>query len=393
MRRSTSIILLFLFALVAGGCVSGTQQTGNGGARKPKGPNDPIFIGFSMDTLKEERWQRDKELVEKHAKEVGAQLDVEVAQGSDTIQVQQADTMLTKGVDVLIIAPHNGEVWTQIIDKAHRQGVPVISYDRLIKNVDVELYVSHQVVKMGEMQGKYALDHIPKGNYVLIGGSQTDNNALLLRQGQMNILKPAVDRGDIKIVADQYAKDWLASEAHRITEDALTKSGNDVQAIVASNDGTAGGAISALPPNLVGKVLVTGQDAQLDACQSIVEGRQTMTVYKSIKPLAYSAVDSALKLARGEKVDAPDKINNGKIEVPSILQEPVSVDKSNMMQTVIKDGYHSMEEVYKNVPKDQWPKATASNSPARESGLLYAMAGFFFAAVVLLRVQGNDHHN
>jgi D-xylose transport system substrate-binding protein len=338
-----------------------------------------------MDTLKEERWQRDKELVEKHAKEVGAQLDVEVAQGSDTVQVQQADTMLTKGVDVLIIAPHNGEVWTQLIDKAHRQGVPVISYDRLIKNVDVELYVSHQVVKMGEMQGKYALDHMPKGNYVLIGGSQTDNNALLLRQGQMNILKPAIDRGDIKVVADQYAKDWLASEAHRITEDALTKSGNDVQAIVASNDGTAGGAASALPPNLEGKVLITGQDAQLDACQRIVEGRQTMTVYKSIKPLAYSAVDSALKLARGEKVDAPDKINNGKIDVPSILQEPVSVDKSNMMQTVVKDGYHTMEEVYKNVPKDQWPKATASNSPASDSGLMFALIGFFFAAVVLVR--------
>jgi D-xylose transport system substrate-binding protein len=338
-----------------------------------------------MDTLKEERWQRDKELVEQHAKEVGAQLDVEVAQGNDTVQAQQADTMLTKGVDVLIVAPHNGEVAASIVEKAHRQGVPVISYDRLIKNCDVDLYVSHQVVKMGEMQGKYALDHMPKGNYVLIGGSQTDNNALLLRQGQMNILKPAIDRGDIKIVADQYARDWLASEAHRITEDALTKSGNDVQAIVASNDGTAGGAISALPPSLEGKVLVTGQDAQLDACQRIVEGRQTMTVYKSIKPLAYSAVDSALKLARGEKVDAPDKINNGKIEVPSILQEPVSVDKSNMGQTVVKDGYHTLEEVYKNVPKDQWPKVSASNSHGNEGGLMFAAVGLFFAAFVAVR--------
>jgi D-xylose transport system substrate-binding protein len=251
------------------------------------------------------------------------------------------------------------------------------------------LYVSHQVVKMGEMQGKYALDHVAKGNYVLIGGAQTDNNALLLRQGQMNILKPAIDRGDVKIVADQYARDWLPSEAHRITEDALTKSGNDVQAIVASNDGTAGGASSALPPNLEGKVLITGQDAQLDACQRIVEGRQTMTVYKSIKPLAYSAVDSAIKLAHGEKLVTTDKpINNGKFDVPAILQEPVSVDKSNMMQTVIKDGYHSMEEVYKNVPKDQWPKVTASNSPDRESGLLIAALGFCFAAFVLVRAYG-----
>src|ERR1700730_8214181 len=385
MRHARTILASLVFAAtLASACISGTQ-TNNGVAKKKKGPNDPIFIGLSIDTLKEEGWQRDKVLVEQRAKEVGAQLDVEVAQGNDTVQAQQADTMLTKGVDVLIVAPHNGEVAASIVEKAHRQGVPVISYDRLIKNCEVDLYVSHQVVRMGEMQGKYALDHVPKGNYVLIGGSQTDNNALLLRQGQMNILQPAIDRGDIKLVANQFARDWLASEAHRITEDALTKSGNDIQAIVASNDGTAGGAVSALPPALEGKVLVTGQDAQLDACQRIVEGRQTMTVYKAIKPLANSAVDSALKLARGEKVDAPDKINNGKIDVPSILQQPVSVDKSNMMQSVVKDGYHTMEEVYKNVPKDQWPKATASNSPGKENGLLFAAVGFFFAAFVLVR--------
>jgi D-xylose transport system substrate-binding protein len=206
------------------------------------------------------------------------------------------------------------------------------------------------------MQAQYALDNRPKGNYVLIGGSQTDNNALLLMKGQMQVLKPAVDRGDIKIVTQQYAREWLASEALRITEDALTKNNNNIQAIVASNDGTAGGAISALPPDLVGHVLVTGQDAALDAVQRIVEGKQTMTIYKPIVPLANSAVDSAIKLARGEKLETKDKINNGKIDVPSILQEPIVVDKNNVMQTVIKDGYHKLEDVYKNVPRDQWPK-------------------------------------
>src|SRR6185503_19679677 len=172
---------------------------------------------------------------------------------------------------------------------------------------------------IGQMQAQYALDHAPKGNYVLIGGSPTDNNALLLRDGQMQVLKPAVDRGDIKIVTDQFAKEWKAEEALRITEDALTKSNNDIQAIVASNDGTAGGAISALPPQLVGKVLVTGQDAALDAVQRIVEGKQTMTIYKPLQPLAFAAVDAAMKLARKETVDAKDKINNGKIDVPAML--------------------------------------------------------------------------
>ena len=148
----------------------------------------------------------------------------------------------------------------------------------------------------------------------------------------------------------------MVGEALRITEDALTKNNNNIQAIVASNDGTAGGAISALPPNLVGKVLVTGQDAALDAVQRIVEGKQSMTIYKPIQPLAFAAVDAAVKLARGEKVEAKDKINNGKIDVPSLLFEPMVLDKNNVMQTVIKDGYHKVEDVYKNVPRDQWPR-------------------------------------
>src|SRR6266571_3303432 len=352
--RTKMFLTIVLCALsLAIACVSGTQ-TNTG--KKKKGPNETVRIGFSMDTLKEERWQRDKELVEQRCKEVGAECEIQVANSDDSLQTKQCDNLLTKGVDVLIVAPHNGQIAASIVEAAHRQGVPVISYDRLIRNSDVDLYVSHQVVKIGQMQAQYALDNRPKGNYVLIGGSQTDNNALLLMDGQMSVLQPAIDRGDIKIVAKQFAREWLASEALRITEDALTKNNNDIRAIVASNDGTAGGAISALPPQLVGKVLVTGQDASLDAVQRIVEGKQTMTIYKPIQPLAFSAVDSAIKLARGEKIDAKDKINNGKNDVPSILQEPIVLDKNNVMQTVIKDGYHKLEDVYKNVPKDQWPQ-------------------------------------
>ena len=353
MKTQVKLILFSLtMVFLCAACVKGPEGSGS---KRAKGAG-PVRIGFSMDTLKEERWQRDKQLVEQRCKEVGADCQVLVADGNDSTQVNQCETFLTQGVDVLIVAPHNGQIAASIVESAHKQGVPVISYDRLIRNADVDLYVSHQVVKIGQMQAQYALDHAPKGNYVLIGGSQTDNNALLLIQGQMNVLQPAVDRGDIKIVTMQYAREWLASEALRITEDALTKNNNNIQAIVASNDGTAGGAISALPPQLVGQILVTGQDAALDALQRIVEGKQTMTIYKPIRPLAFSAVDSAIKLARGEKIEAKDKINNGKLDVPSILQEPIVLDKNNVMQTVIKDGYHKLEDVYKNVPKDQWPK-------------------------------------
>src|SRR4030095_7788032 len=221
------------------------------------------------------------------------------------------------------------------------QGVPVISYDRLIKNSDVDLYVSHQVIKIGEMQAKYLLYHCNKkpANFVIVGGSPTDNNALLLHQGQMNILKPAVDRGDVKIVADQYAKEWQASAALNIVENALTQANNQVDAVVASNDGTARGAIQALEgQNLAGKVLVSGQDADLASLQLIVLGKQTMTIYKPIQPLAYAAVESGIKLARGEKVDTSETIDNGKIKVPSILLEPIAVDRSNLLNTLVKDG-------------------------------------------------------
>ena len=351
-------VLILFVALTAPACVKPGEQPGgaNSARRAPKGPNDKIKIGFSMDTLKEERWQRDKALVEQYAREAGADLDVQVANGDDAVQSKQAENMLTKGVDVLIVAPHNGVAAASIVEMAKRQGVPVISYDRLIQNSEPALYVSHQVVKMGEMQGRYALEHQPKGNYVLIGGAPTDNNAKLLRDGQMNVLRPAIERGDIKLISDQFARDWLASEARRFTDDALTQTNNNLQAIVASNDGTAGGAVAALnAAGLTGKVLVTGQDAALDAIQRIVQDQQTMTIYKPIAPLAKSAVDAALKLARGEALTAPDRVNNGRIDVPSILHEPMAVDKANVMETVVKDGYHKYEDVYANVPADKRP--------------------------------------
>jgi D-xylose transport system substrate-binding protein len=354
------LVALVLVAMMAAGCVSGNREATSGtSARRKKGPNEPVSIGFSMDTLKEERWQRDKDLVEKRAKEVGATVNVQVANGSDSEQIKQAENMLTQGVDVLIVAPHNGEVAASIVEAAHRQGVPVISYDRLIKNSDVDLYVSHQVVKIGEMQAKYLLDNVNKkpANFVIVGGSPTDNNAVLLHEGQMNVLKPAIDRGDIKIITDQYAKEWQASAALNIVENALTLAKNQIDAVVCSNDGTARGAVQALEgQGLAGKVLVSGQDADLASLKLIVEGKQTMTIYKPIQPLAYSAVDSAIKMARGESVDTKETIDNGKKKVPAILQEPVAVDQKNLLSTVVKDGYHSLEAICAGLPADKCPK-------------------------------------
>lgn len=313
-----------------------------------------------MDSELLERWQRDRDQFVARAKELGADVLVQSADGNDATQVRQCENLLTQGVKVLVIVPHNGEVMASIVNSAARQQVPVISYDRLIRNSDVTLYISYDNVKVGELQAKYLLDRAPKGNYILIGGAPTDNNARMFRQGQMNVLQPAIDRGDIKIVADQWSRDWLASEALNHTENALTQARNNVVAVVASNDNTAGGTIQALQEqHLAGKVLVSGQDADLAAAQRIVEGTQSMTVYKPIAPLARQAAEAAIALARGNKIETHATVNNGSKEVPSILLNPIAVDKSNLAQTVIKDGFLKIKDVYRSLPESQWPQESS----------------------------------
>jgi D-xylose transport system substrate-binding protein len=348
-----SIPAVAVLSLALAGCGG---RGGGGGATG--GGEKQIVIGFSMDTLKEERWQRDRDEVVKAAEKLGAKVLVQAANGSDSLQNSQAENLLTQGVDVLLVAPHNGKTAATIVEAAHKAGVPVIAYDRLILDSDLDLYVTFDPVRVGELQGDYAVQRRPKGNYVLIGGAPTDNNALLLREGQMKFLKPSIDKGDVKIVSDQWARDWQPIEALKIMENALTRVNNRVDAVVASNDGTAGGAIQALTEQkLAGKVLVTGQDAELAACQRVVAGTQTMTIYKPIPLLGGKAAEVAILLAKKQPIpDATKPVKNGKKDVPSILLEPIAVDKDNLASTVIKDGYHKLEDVYKDVPKDQWPK-------------------------------------
>jgi len=340
------ILLVAVIATLLFAC-STAPSAGNNSANSSK----KIKIGLSMDTLKEERWQKDRDMFVKRAEELGAEVVVQSADGNDETQVKQAESLLTQGVDVLVVIPHNAEVCGTIVDAAKRQNVPVISYDRLIKNSIPDLYISFDNEKVGELQAKYLLDRAPKGNYILIGGAPTDNNAKLLRKGQLNILQPAIDKGDIKIVADQWAKDWLADEALKHTENALTQNNNDVVAVVASNDSTAGGVVEALKPQgLAGKVLVSGQDADLAALQRVAAGTQTMTVYKPISQIAPRAAELAIALAKKEAPQATRAINNGKADIPSILLDPITVDKGNIDSTVIKDGYQKREDVYKNAP-------------------------------------------
>jgi D-xylose transport system substrate-binding protein len=343
--KAKLLFLLFVVALM-GGCA---------GTPKEK----RIKIGFAMDTLKEERWQRDHDAFDAHCKKMNVDCVITVANNKADKQANDVDNLLTQGIDALVIAPHNATQAASMVDKAKAQGVPVISYDRLINSDKIDLYISHQVPVIGKKIAEYVLEKAPKGNYVMVYGASTDNNAVIMKKEQLAVLQPAIDKGDIKIVADQFIDDWNPDQALKMAENALTKNNDDIQAFVVSNDGMAGGVISALGQRgLAGKILVTGQDAGLEALQNIAEGKQTMTVYKPIIPLANAAVEAAIKLAKKETLETKPFKNDalaGK-EVPSILLEVTSIDKANLMQTVIKDGYAKLEDVYKNIPQADRPK-------------------------------------
>lgn len=351
MMRKVLAFALALGACTFQACSQKPESGGGAGSSAAPAGAKQVVIGFSMDTLKEERWQRDRDLFVKRAEERGAKVLVQAANSDDALQNAQAENLLTQGVQVLVVVPHNAKTTATIVESAHKMGVPVIAYDRLIRDSDLDYYISFDAERVGALQSEYATKHRPKGNYVLIGGAPTDNNAVLVREGQMKVLKPFIDGSAIKVVADQWAKDWQAVEALKIMENALTRNNNQVDAVVVSNDGTAGGAIQALgEQKLAGKVLVTGQDADLAACQRIVAGSQTMTVYKPIDSLATKAAEIAVRLAKKEPIsDATRPVNNGRKDVPSILLEPIPVDKENLDATVIKDGYHKREDVYKEV--------------------------------------------
>jgi D-xylose transport system substrate-binding protein len=220
----------------------------------------------------------------------------------------------------------------------------------MITDCDLDIYLSFDNVRVGELQARYLVERLPtpgKGRIVRVYGAPTDNNAKLFRQGQDNVLKPYLDRGDIQVLHEDWATDWDPANAKKILNAALAKHGTGFDAVLASNDGTAGGAIQALKESgLAGKVLVTGQDAELVACQRIARGTQAMTIYKPIRNLATRAAELAVDMAKGRPVIARAALANGAKDVPSVLLDVVAVTKDNLRETVVADGFHPEADVF-----------------------------------------------
>jgi D-xylose transport system substrate-binding protein len=336
------IVLSTTFVLFLGGRLVQAQD------------GNKLKIGFSIEAMKGERWQTDLNAFEARAKQLGADVISSDAGGDDDLQFKQVQDMIKSGIKVLVLLPHDTSKASRMVDAAKAANVKVLSYDRLVQNSDVDLYVSFDRVEIGRMQAEYLVKHAPKGNYVIIAGSPNDEGAKTLHDAQMKVLQPYIDRGDIKVIADAYTKDWLPSEAYLFMLKAIDSGQGNIAAVLASNDGLAGGAIQALRDhNLAGKVPVSGQDADLAAVICIAQGTQSMTVYKPITTEAVTAADEAVRLAKGEKTHADGSVNNGKIKVPAILLKPVLVTKDNIKSTVVKDGFQSLKSINQALSPEQ----------------------------------------
>jgi D-xylose transport system substrate-binding protein len=302
-------------------------------------------IGFSIDDLRLERWARDRDYFNAAAEKLGAKVFVQSADASEQRQIAQIENLISRGVDVLVIVPYNATVLNNAVREAKKAKIKVVSYDRLILNADVDAYISFDNKAVGELQAQSLVALKPKGNYYLLGGAPTDNNAKILREGQMKVLQPLSDKGDIKIVGKQWVKDWSASEAMSIVENALTANGNKIDAVVASNDATAGGAIQALAAQkLAGKTVVSGQDADLAAVRRVVAGTQAMTVYKPLREIATNAANLAVQLVRGQKPGFNAQMNNGFKNVDTVLLKPVMLNKQNV-DMLVKDGFYTQAQL------------------------------------------------
>ncbi|HLX24051.1 MAG TPA: D-xylose ABC transporter substrate-binding protein [Usitatibacter sp.] len=306
------------------------------------------LVGVSWSNFQEERWKKDEGAIKEALRKAGARYISADAQGSNEKQLADVEALITKGAKALIILAQDANAVLPAVNRAKEAGIPVIAYDRLIEDPGV-LYLTFDNVEVGRMQARAVFAVQPKGNYVLIKGSSTDPNADFLNGGQREVLKPAIDKGDIKIVGEQYTDGWAPEIAQKNMEQILTKNNNKVDAVVASNDGTAGGVVAALrAQNMVG-IPLSGQDGDVAALNRIAKGEQTVSVWKDARELGGAAGTYAAKLADGAKptdIAGVHPWSGGpkKIAIPSVFLKPVAVTKANL-NIVIGAGWATKEQV------------------------------------------------
>ena len=343
-RRLMAALLLMAVLGVLAGC--GSQEEKQEEPRQEE-EEDRIRIGLSFDTFVLERWQRDRDAFVARASELGAEVNVQNANGDVEEQIAQIEYLIEKDVDVIAVIAVDSRGLSDVVAKAKRAGIRVIAYDRLLTDAGVDLYISFDNERIGQMMAECIAANTPAGGKVfMMCGSPEDNNVSLVEKGFYSVM----DKTDLEIVGTAYADNWLGEMGYAAVSGFLDE-GGELDAVMCGNDDIASQVIRALSERrLAGEVCVVGQDADLSGCQRIVEGTQTMTVYKSIETLAMRAAESAVALAEEGSVKTAGTYFDGTYEVPYIGLEPIAVTESNM-QVIIDDGYHLEEDIYLNVER------------------------------------------
>ncbi len=335
-------VLLALWLLFVSGCGNVPVQNSGNAEQEEEGAK----IGICFDSFVIERWQRDRDVFVSTAKEHGAQVNVQNANGDIGEQIRQIKYFIEKKMDVIVIVSIDGEKLLDVVREAKAKGIKIICYDRIIRNADADLYISFDNEEVGRMMAQGLVDNgLPDNRVIMLQGPVTDDNVRLVREGFMKVM----DRYHVKVIDSINADGWRPEIAgNYIYENPETV--EEVSGIMCGNDSLAGQVVHALAEKrLAGKIAVVGQDAELEACQRIVEGTQVMTVYKPVEKLAQAAAEYAILLAEGGTVEG-DTINDGTYDIPYVVLQPVSVDKDNINEVIINSGFHLKEDVYLNVP-------------------------------------------
>jgi len=342
-------------------------------AEVTEAPAGAIKVGLSFSDFATERWKNEEILMRGLLEDKGYEVLSQEANHDVKLQNDQIDNMVAQGVAALIVIAEDGDAIVTSVDKAADAGVIVIAYDRLIKTPKIAAYLSFNNVEVGRQQALGVMDALDIENWdveangpakvVKLGGSPTDNNAILFRQGQDEIVDPYEEAGKVEIVADQWVDNWDAANALKIMENILTAQGNDIDAVVASNDGTALGALQAMAAQgLAGVVPISGQDATADGCNSIVKGELTVSILKDIRNLGPLAVDLADQLITGQgdleltSYSLADlTLSDLEGDVPCLFLDVQQVNADNVYDLVVKSGFQSYDDVYRDIPEDQRP--------------------------------------
>ena len=332
---------LLFFSLPFFGCAPAAEET-NGGS---KGDDTPL-IGMSFDSFLIERWQRDRDIFVSTASELGADVNVQIANGSANEQVSQIEYFIKKGVDAIVVVAVDCYGLSDIVKKAHDAGIYVISYDRLIMNADSDLYISFDNEMVGTIMAEALVANMPSGsNIVSICGSPTDQNVAQANRG----FDAVIEKSDLNVIVQEYAPNWLAETAYNVVNKAIAD-GLTFDGVRCGNDDLASQAFLALSEHrLASKVALVGQDADLAACQRIVEGTQVMTVYKPVEKLAKEAAELVVQMIRDDMPDTTDTIFDGVYDVPYVKLAPIMVTRDNIDAVIIDGGFHRREQVYLNM--------------------------------------------